>query len=184
MYKKTGSVRISTAISVQITDLLRHFENNSTFDNDISCWNTSLVTTMKVRNFYKMISFLKNSQIKYFSLYFCLIILHTYLNNYVQSMFNGAVMFNGDLTFWKTFKVTDMDVSLFYVGTSILVSSQANLYLKLNSFILLSKKEMFFDAISFNGNVSRWEMSNVKTSSVSFFIFEKIFLCLRDTNTT
>ena len=99
-------------------------------------------------------------------------------------MFNGAVMFNGDLTFWKTFKVTDMDVSLFYVGTSILVSSQANLYLKLNSFILLSKKEMFFDAISFNGNVSRWEMSNVKTSSVSSFIFEKIFLCLRDTNTT
>ena len=44
-----------------------------------------------------------------------LIISHIPLNNSVQSMFNGAVMFNGDLTFWETYAVTNMDVSFEFI---------------------------------------------------------------------
>ena len=36
-------------IPEHIKNLSHYFENNSTFNDDISCWNTNLVTTMKVR---------------------------------------------------------------------------------------------------------------------------------------
>ena len=100
-----------------------------------------------------------------------------------QGMFNQASSFNGDISSWDVSKVNYMAVSIicqqcvslwkmFRIHYSILIIWITTLTLsKFASFVICSIhcnwQGMFYQASSFNGDISSWNVSKVTSMKVS-----------------
>ena len=133
-----------------ISSLSYLFEDKSTFNLDISLWDTSSVTNMSSM-FKNATSF--NQDIS---------VWDTSNVIYMGSMFNKATSFNQDISVWDTSNVTRMD-SMFYNATSFnqdiggwSVSNVTNMDF------------MFYYATSFNQDIGGWSVSNVISMDYMF----------------
>ena len=135
----------------QITDMSELFQNNGTFNQNISSWDVSNVTGMQ-RMFQNAEAFNQN------------------LSGWdvssvttMNAMFNGAIAFNRDLSSWEVDNVTDMwgmfnDATAFNGDLSSWDVSNVT-----------TMQAMFFNATAFNGDLSGWEVGNVTTMWNMFF---------------
>ncbi len=117
---------ISTWDVSNVTSMIGMFSSASSFNSDLSLWDVSSVTDM-------------------------------------DSMFSYASAFNSDLSSWNVSSVTDMYKMFSYASSfnsdlsSWNVSSVTNM------------GSMFISASSFNGNISLWDVSSVTDMSAIFF---------------
>jgi len=103
-YEATAFNRDLAWDTSQVTDMALLFRGASSFNGDISQWNTGKVTTM-LSMFYEATAFNRDlawdtSQVTDMAL-----------------LFRGASSFNGDISQWNTGKVTTMR-TMFYQATA------------------------------------------------------------------
>ena len=133
-----------------MTDMSGLFFNKSTFNRDISGWNTSNVTKLNDM-FYGASVF--NGDLSGWN---------TSNVTNMKGMFNKAERFNGDISGWIVSKVTDMgfmfyDASVFNGDLSGWDTSNVT-----------DMVVMFYDAFAFNGDLSGWDTSNVTNMGQMF----------------
>ena len=136
-----------TSVGVSLNLL---FQNRSTFNDDISAWDVSNISSMRemfegATNFNQDISSWNMSNV-----------------TTTRMMFKGATNFNQPIGSWNVSKVTDM-ISMFEGATSFdkpigswNVSNVTNMM------------KMFSDATSFNKDISNWNTSKVGTMNSMF----------------
>ena len=125
------------------TDLTFMFGSASSFNGDISNWNTSKVTNMKylfsgASSFDGDISNWNTNQV-----------------TDMKSMFSGAILFNQSLNNWDTSKVTDMH------GMFSSASSFNGDISNWNTSKVTEMGLLFYNAGSFNRNLSSWDVDQV-----------------------
>ena len=146
-----GSGRdMSTVVTTRITDLTSIFQNQTSFNDNISSWDVSNVTSM-IQLFNGASSF--NQDIGLWN------VSNTFNMNEV---FNGASSFNQDIGSWDTSGAITMS-RMFYNATSFNqnignwdVSNVTNM------------EWMFFNATSFNQDISTWDVSSATTMTWMF----------------
>ena len=79
-----------------------------------------------------------------------------------SSMFDGASMFNGDISNWNVSKVTDMN-SMFFTASAF--NGDISNW---NVSAVTNMRYMFNDASAFNGDISNWNVSAVTDTSSMF----------------
>ena len=126
-----------------VTNMSGMFSNASSFNGDLSSWDTSSVVFMysmfsNARSFNGDLSSWKTSNV-------------TYMSN----MFSNARSFNGDLSSWDTSSVTDMS-EMFYDASSF----NGNLS-SWDTSSVTDMSRMFSGASSFNSDLSSWDTSSV-----------------------
>lgn len=136
-----GNVNLCTSL---VTDMSTLFQNNASFNSDISFWDTSSVTEMPdmfkgATSFNQDIGSWDTSQVEY-----------------MFGMFASASSFNGDIGSWNTSNVIDM-------------SSMFNSAFSFNQDIgnwdtssVIDMGYMFFGATVFNEDIGNWNTSNVR----------------------
>ena len=158
-----------------VTSLFFTFLNASSFNSDISAWNTSNVTTMN-STFYGAAAFNQNigswDTSKVTDMYY-LFYNATAFNQNIGSwntanvtnmsyMFYGATAFNQNIGSWNTGKVTDMSY-MFYGATAF----NQNLG-SWNTSNVTTMANMFYGASSFNSAIGSWDISKVTTMTGMF----------------
>jgi surface protein len=136
-------VSVPSSISEYVTNLSFMFSNASSFNQDLSTWNTSNVTTMS-NMFINAINFNENIRI-----------WNTSNVSSVNNMFRGASSFNQDISRWSTSKITNM-TGMFLNASSF---NQNISSWNVSNVILMG--DMFANALNFNQNISPWITSNV-----------------------
>jgi len=109
-----------------VTNMLGMFWDATSFNGDLSSWNTSSVTNT-LNMFYNAESF--NGDVSAWN---------TSSVENMSRMFKGATSFNRDLSAWDTSSVTNM-------------------------------WGVFYNATSFNGNISAWDTSSVTSMYAMFY---------------
>jgi surface protein len=132
------------------TTLYYAFRGATSFNGNISNWNTSSVTNMYAM-FRDATSFNQN------------------LNNWdtskvttMYSMFNGATSFNGNISNWNTSSVTLMNIM--FDGADSFNQNLNNW----DTSKVTTMGSMFASATSFNGNISNWNTSSVNSMILMF----------------
>ena len=146
-----GSGRdMSTVVTTRLTDLTSVFQNQTSFNDNISSWDVSNVTSM-IQLFNGASSF--NQDISNWD------VSNTFNMNEV---FAGASSFNQDISSWNTSAALYMS-RMFYNATSFNqnignwnVSSVENM------------EWIFFNASSFNQDIGNWDVSSVTTMTYMF----------------
>ncbi|MGB1450011.1 MAG: BspA family leucine-rich repeat surface protein, partial [Flavobacteriaceae bacterium] len=144
----TGNVNLCTSL---VTDMNGLFSENSSFNEDISFWDTSNVLGMQL-TFAGASSF--NQDISNWN---------TQNVGAMNGMFAGATAFNQDIGGWNISNVTDIWEMFRYAS-----SFNQNLS-SWNTSNIFSMRGMFEGAISFNQNISTWDTSSVTDMSRMFF---------------
>ena len=162
---ENGNVNLCSSL---VTDMSTLFQNNASFNSDISFWDTAAVTDM-VGMFYGATSFngdISNwdtsSVTNMYQMFQSASSFDGDISNWDTSsvtnmyqMFQSASSFNGDIGNWDTAAVTDMgymfaEASSFYGDiTNWDTSSVTNMY------------GMFWGASAFNADIGNWDTSSV-----------------------
>ena len=141
-----GCSRLTTVpdyLPHSITDMVQMFYDASSFNQDISGWDTSNVTNM-TSMFWNASSF--NQDIGNWN---------TSNVTNMTSMFSNASSFNQDIGGWNTTNVTSM-ASMFY-GASSFNQPIGNW----DTSNVTEMASMFSNASSFNQDIGNWDTSNV-----------------------
>ena len=155
-YGLNSAVPFNNIVTTLMTDMssmfYSAFSGGSTFNQDISSWDTSNVTNMN----YMLTSFTFNLDISYWN---------TSNVTSMNSMFMNALVFNQDIGSWNTTGVTDMgnmflDANAFNNDESSSIGNWATQN-------VTDMGSMFMNAASFNQDISNWNVSNV-TYSLDF----------------
>jgi surface protein len=142
-----GNVNLCTT---KVTDMDALFQNNTSFNTDISFWDTTAVTNMRLM-FFGASGF--NQNIGSWD---------TSNVTNMEEMFNAAEEFNQNISNWDTSKVTNMrymfaDATAFNQNIgSWNTSSVTNMY------------GMFYGASNFNQDIGSWDTSNVTNMELMF----------------
>ncbi len=126
-----------------VTDMRGMFRRATSFNGDISGWNTASVTSMR-GVFYGAVAF--NQDIGNWN---------TASVTVMWNMFRGASTFNQDIGNWNTASVGDMDY-MFSGATSFNQDIS-----EWNTATVRFMESMFNGATSFNQNISRWNVEKV-----------------------
>ena len=133
-----------------VTKMNSMFNVASSFNGDISDWDTSSVTDMN-RMFYEATSF--DGDLSDWD-------TSSVTNMY--NMFSRATSFDGDISGWDTSSVTKMN-SMFNVASSF--NGDISDW---DTSSVTDMSQMFLDAPSFNGDISDWDTSSVTDMSQMF----------------
>ena len=134
-----------------VTTMYRMFHGASSFNGDISDWDTSSVSNMYWM-FHDASSF--NGDISDWD---------TSLLTDMSWMFGNAASFNGDLSDWDTSSVTDM--SLMFAGAASFDGDISGW----DTSSVTGMSYMFQGAQSFNGDISGWDTSSVTGMNSTFY---------------
>jgi surface protein len=145
----------STTCTSGITNMNRLFEDETTFNEDISSWDVSNVTDMQMMfdNYNSGGNFVFNQDLSYWD---------TSNVTDMSSMFRDCYVFNSDLSNWETVNVSVM-WSMFEFALDF--NSDISLW---NVSNVTGMSSMFLGADSFNQPVGSWDVSNV-TDMLSMF---------------
>jgi surface protein len=157
-------VPFKNIITTLMTDMSELFYNATTFNADISSWDTSKVTTM-YRMFANTTVFNNygSEDIRYWN---------TSIVTNMNSMFSGTFAFNQPIGSWNTPKVTDMGQMFMYAKAfnQNIGSWDTSKVTNMNF--------MFYDATAFNNNgspnIGYWDTSNVINMN-NMFTFSSAF---------
>ncbi len=135
-----------------VTDLSSMFGNATSFNSDISTWETSNITNMAfmfggATTFNQNIGAWNTSNV-----------------SYMVGMFVNASLFNQDIGLWNTSNVIRMD-DMFHGATSF--NQDIGTW---NTSNVGDMEQMFSDATSFNQDIGLWNTSNVTNMSQMFSI--------------
>ena len=170
---ENGNVNLCSSL---VTDMSTLFQNNASFNSDISFWDTSNVIDM-------------------FGVFWGAASFNQDIGNWdtskvvdMRNMFDGASSFNQNIGNWNTAAVTDMN-TMFGYATSFNqdignwntsnVTNMPDMFKGATSFNQdigswdTSKVEhmfgMFSGALEFNGDISTWDTSNVTDMNYMFY---------------
>ena len=126
-----------------VTNFKRMFGNNQFFNQDIGNWSTSSVTNMEgmfsgANTFNQNIGDWDTSSV-----------------TSMLGMFNNTLLFNKNIGSWNTSNVTTM--SQMFLGALVFDQDIGGW----NTSIVSSMDSMFRDAIAFNQDIGSWDTSNV-----------------------
>ena len=144
----TGNVNLCTSL---VTDMNALFNENSSFNENISFWDTSNVLGMQL-TFAGASSF--NQDISKWN---------TQNVGAMNGMFAGATSFNQNIGGWDISNVTDI-WEMFRYATSFNQDLSS-----WNTSNIVSMRSMFEGASTFNQNISTWDTSSVIDMSRMFF---------------
>jgi surface protein len=136
---------ISSWDTSNVTDMSRIFRNASSFNQNISSWNISQILSMDYM-FSNAISF--NSPLEW----------DTSNITSMDSLFFGASVFNQDISAWDVSNVTNF-YSMF--GKAIAFNNGGNPLTWADTSKVRIMDSMFYEAKSFNQNISSWNISQV-----------------------
>ena len=171
---------VPSNISNLVTDFMATFYNATSFNQDLSGWNTSNVTTMNgtfganwssSSAFNGNISTWDTSKVTDMSGMFAyarsfnqnISTWNTGRVTTISSMFTGATSFNQNISTWDTSRVTNMN-HVFNKATSFNQNISA-----WNTGSVTTMNSMFYEATSFNQNISAWNTANVTDMHWLFF---------------
>ena len=153
---ESAPVPFNNIVTTLMTNMSELFKNATTFNQDISSWDTRIVTDMN-RTFQTALGF--NQPLNYwnvanvtntFKMFDDAHIFNQPLNNWsvanvtsMSNMFSGARAFNQNISLWNVANVTNMN-------------------------------SMFYDARVFNQNISGWNVGNV-TNMAYMFSYATVF---------
>ena len=149
-WKAENLTAVPASLPSSVTVLDQTFLEATSFNGNISDWNTSNVLSM-IGLFYYATAF--NGDISRWD-------TSNVTSMYV--MFHSAESFNRDLGDWDTGNVTDL--SLMFMG-AFLFNQNLNEWDTSN---VIDMDGMFKDATSFNGDISGWDTSNVFRMAMMF----------------
>ena len=148
--KIANNEAVDCVCTSQITSMASLFEDNSTFNQDISSWDTVQVTAFE-KMFRNAISF--NGQLKDWD---------TAKVTNMAMLFNGATLFNQPIGSWDTAQVTTMEGM--FLGARTFNQPLANWNVqKVQNF-----DEMFRQAASFNHPLTTWKTDQAISMSYMF----------------
>jgi len=141
-----------------VTDMSSMFNGASSFNQNISNWNISKVTTMAAM-FYGATAFNNGGQDLVW-------VTNTSNVTNMSYMFYLATAFNKDISSWDVSSVTDMDYM--FQGATAFNNGGNALSWGTKTSKVTSMNNMFYSAISFNQDISGWDVSNVTSMSSMF----------------
>jgi surface protein len=155
-------IDVPAVLPATVTDLSGLFASASSFNDDISAWNTANVTSMALM-FADLIGLFSDSTEPSSA-------FNQSLSSWVTSsvtdmsfMFGGATSFDQSLSSWVTSSVTDMS-GMFYGATSFDQSLSSWVTSKVTDM-----SGMFYGATSFDQSLSSWVTSSVTDMSGMFY---------------
>ncbi len=182
----TDSPNLSTA-----TSMYYMFTDASSFNQDISHWDTSTITTMRGM-FYGALAF--NQDIGQWdvsnvtdisSMFKSTASFNQDISDWntsnvtdMSSMFYGALAFNQDISKWDTSQVTNM--SLMFKNTALFNQDISNW----NTSNVTDMNDMFYGAAVFNQDIGQWDTHNVTDMSGMFKSAPLFNQDINDWNTT
>ena len=163
-------------VTTRVTNMMRLFSLNNTFNQDIGNWDTSKVTTMSfmfdwAKAFNQPLNNWDTSKVTDMSsMFYKAYAFNQPLNNWDTSkvtnmrwMFRWAEAFNQPLNNWDTSKVTDM--SKMFQNAHAFDQPLNNW----DTSKVTTMSWMFADARAFNQPLNNWDTSKVTTMSYMFY---------------